>query len=553
MSPALPHARPRVLMLGCYDFQLYSRGRILYKSLQHLGVPVDILLPKGFLRHFALLSRILERNYDVLIVTGKPVLLLCWLTKWLHGCKVLFDVFISDFDTLVFDRKLLKPTSLRAKFYWWLDRFCCRRADFNILDTAEHVDYFVDEFGLAPKMFSVIPVGADDELFAPSEKPRSIPHALAPRPLLVHFHGTYIPLQGAEYIIQAAKLLDGTPVRFRMIGRGQEYGAVRALAQRLNVHNVEFVDLLPLAQLPLAIAEADLCLGAFGVSGKANRVITNKCFEALAMGKPLIAARTGVAERMLGSGAMLVEPGNPKELANAIRTLQRNAALRDDLARRGLQLFRERYAIDRIGEQLLAVLTPLLSAAPTLQHEKTEAPKRLIIRKPVVPDSAFELEPVQSRAPAESEPTEPVQDAGVLESETPEQIIEHPAAPARDSRQRHIEPEIEIVEEPELVESPHVPEPAPPIPKQRTPAPETHSGDPAFLQKLDRLFARAIESQRKPKRATSARIEPPPHSPFSKTPKSKPVARGGGRVPKPAPRPRAKSPKAKTGKGKKRR
>lgn len=550
---------PTVLMLGSYDSNLYSRGRILYKALKRKGATVDLFLPRGFFACAYFLFRLLERNFDVVIATGKPALLTAWATKWLHGRKVLFDVFISDFDTLVLDRKQIKPNSLRAKFYWWLDRFCCRRATHNALDTADHVEYFVDEFGLTQETFSVIPVGADDELFAPRARARNTSLAGVQRPFLVHFHGTYIPLQGAEYIVQAAKLLDGAPIRFRMIGRGQDYGKVRALAQRLNLSTVEFVDLLPLEQLPAAIAEADVCLGAFGVSGKANRVITNKCFEALAMGKPLITARTGVAERMLGSGAMLVEPGNPKELANAIRTLQRNAALCEDLARRGLQLFRERYTIDRIGDQLLAVLAPLLPAQLVPQHEKTEAPKRIIIRKPTLPDSDFELEPQQPEVHAEPEEhAEEHRGTGEL-NEPVNEVEEHVPTVPRTARQHHdasAEIEIREADEPEPIAEPEsYPEIVRPVPKRHAPLPAPqHTGDPAFLQKLDRLFTRAIESQRKPK----SRVPPTPMGSTTSAPHRKVLKKATRKssekvIPKARSRAKAKVSKSPaTGKRKKR-
>ena len=100
---------PRVLMLGTYDLQMYSRGRVLYQALRD-RTPVDLFIPRGFWKCAHLLFRLLERDFDVIIATGKPALLLSWLTRWIHGRKILFDVFISDFDTLVFDRQLLKAT-----------------------------------------------------------------------------------------------------------------------------------------------------------------------------------------------------------------------------------------------------------------------------------------------------------------------------------------------------------------------------------------------------------------------------------------------------------
>jgi glycosyltransferase involved in cell wall biosynthesis len=76
-------------------------------------------------------------------------------------------------------------------------------------------------------------------------------------------------------------------------------------------------------RLPGEIRAAGCALGIFGTTPKALRVIPNKAFQALACGAPLITADTPAARELLTNeqDAMLVPPGDPAALANAIRRL----------------------------------------------------------------------------------------------------------------------------------------------------------------------------------------------------------------------------------------
>jgi glycosyltransferase involved in cell wall biosynthesis len=69
------------------------------------------------------------------------------------------------------------------------------------------------------------------------------------------------------------------------------------------------------------IHAADMCLGIFGESGKAGRVIPNKAYQVLSCGKPLI-TRDSEAIRELFPfqvpGILLIPPGDPDLLAQAV-------------------------------------------------------------------------------------------------------------------------------------------------------------------------------------------------------------------------------------------
>ena len=105
------------------------------------------------------------------------------------------------------------------------------------------------------------------------------------------------------------------------MGQGQE--AVRidarlAAADAPHVHRIAWVDY---ARLGEEMAQADICLGIFGTSDKAARVIPNKVYQALVVGKPLV-TRDSPAMRELAQddapGLYLVPPADPAALLAAL-------------------------------------------------------------------------------------------------------------------------------------------------------------------------------------------------------------------------------------------
>jgi glycosyltransferase involved in cell wall biosynthesis len=94
---------------------------------------------------------------------------------------------------------------------------------------------------------------------------------------------------------------------------------------------------VPPEQLPALVARADISLGIFGTTPKASRVIPNKVFQTLALGKAVITADTPALHECFDPGEHLlaVPPGDVDALAEAIDCVAGDAALRKSLGSRG--------------------------------------------------------------------------------------------------------------------------------------------------------------------------------------------------------------------------
>jgi glycosyltransferase involved in cell wall biosynthesis len=249
---------------------------------------------------------------------------------------IIFDAFFSLYDTVISDWELAPKNSLLARLCHFVDWSACRLATLVLVDTEAQRDFFCREFGIAKEKVRRLYMGADESSFAP------YPACLHPGPLRVLYVGNYVPLHGVPIILQAAQLLGREEIEFWLIGENHlEDPILKDLLSHSNPERVRFYPWMPPQELRVKIGEADVCLGVFGTSDKARRVIPGKAFLALAMGKPLVTGDSVAARELLedGKNAILCQMGSPHALANAILRLQRDPILRQRIATEGGRLF----------------------------------------------------------------------------------------------------------------------------------------------------------------------------------------------------------------------
>lgn len=337
----------------------YIRNRMIIKALgEHFQLDTVVASRGGYLlRHLLLLVGCLLRRaraprYDAIYV-GFYGYFLVFLVRLLWRAPVIFDAYVSNYNTLCMDRKLFRPQSLPGQIAFWLDCTACRLADTVVVDTQAHANYFARSFGVPIDRFAVIYVGCDEEIFFPRRESPG-------RDFVVFYYGSYLPLQGIEYIIRAAKRLEAEPdVRFRIAGDGAGYADIRALADRLNVRNIEFLKWVPFEDLPLQIAQASICLGGhFSAIDKASNVIATKTFQFLAMRKPtIVGANEANAEAFAhGEHVYMCSMADGAALADAILALRHDDALRQHIAEGGYALFQSRYRSDMISAGVRAIV-----------------------------------------------------------------------------------------------------------------------------------------------------------------------------------------------------
>jgi glycosyltransferase involved in cell wall biosynthesis len=285
----------------------------------------------------------LDADADAVIVGYPGHLDLPTARRVARGRPVVFNPLVSLVDTLVGDRARFRPGSVPARLLAAVDRRALRQADVVVADTQANADFLAELAGLPEQRFAVCFVGAEEDVFRPGWKPEE--HAAAV------FVGKLIPLHGLETILGAARF--APELRFRVIGSGQ---LDSLLASRPP--NVEWLRWVEYEELPRELHRAGCALGIFGTSDKARRVIPNKGFQALACGVPLVTADTPAARELLtdGESALLVPPGDPEALADALRRVATEPALARRLAERGHAVYREHASEAVLGGRWRALI-----------------------------------------------------------------------------------------------------------------------------------------------------------------------------------------------------
>ena len=314
------------------------------------------VLPARYLRVAAKLLKA-PADYDLACVgfLGQPLMP---LMRRITRRPILFDAFLSIYDTLCYDRRRFAPQSLAGRLAFWLDRTSCAQADLVMLDTQTHTHYFQQTFGIPAEKLTHLFVGCDERVFFP-------------RPTIqtgyVLFYGSFLPLHGIEVIVRAARLLQAdTRIRFRVIGNGLEYGRIRRLAEALQLSNVDFAPPVPLSALPDQIAGATVCLGGhFAGSDKAQRVIAGKTFQCLAMGKPTIVGDNPANRELLTPGfdVAFCPPADPEALAQAILTLVNDPDLRAHLSENARATFLARASVAALSPQVRQMVERLVASS----------------------------------------------------------------------------------------------------------------------------------------------------------------------------------------------
>jgi len=340
----------------------YSRTRIVARALREQGFDLATVLPpdRAF-RHYPRLlwqTMLKAPSCDVVLVGFYGQLLVPFI-RLLTWKPIVFDMYIGTYETMVFDRAKTQPGTFMAKIYALSDWISYKMSNISILDTQHMIEHFGrvinSETGKLRRLFLAV----DDSAIYPREADQ--PH----EGFLVHFHGEFSPFHGVRTILDAAKLLEDEGVTFQIIGKGITYAQDMQHGRDIGIRNVNFIDTVPYADLAVHMSRADVCLGIFGDNARAKLVMTNKVIEAIGMGKPLITRRNEPVQELLHhrENAYLIEPSNPRALADAILDLKNNPELRQSIARKGYETFQAHSTIKQLGNSLEQIIRGVLGRA----------------------------------------------------------------------------------------------------------------------------------------------------------------------------------------------
>lgn len=251
---------------------------------------------------------------------------------------------------VVSSRRSLTANAARTRLLRPWERVCDRLADAVVCTSTAVREDAVVHSGLPRRKAVVIYNGVR----LPAEVTR--PGGQKKRILIV---ANLIPQLGHAVALaafaQVRMALPTVAARLQLAGSGSAEAALRAQANELGIDgDVDFLG--SVADVPALLAECSFTVLPSLTEGTPNAVL-----ESLAHGRPVVASAVGgVPEILRRGGGILVRPGDPESLAEAMRTLLVDPPLAAYLGAEGRTMVRGSFGVERMVADSLRLYYRLL-------------------------------------------------------------------------------------------------------------------------------------------------------------------------------------------------
>ena len=253
----------------------------------------------------------------------------------------------------VFELRDLWPESIKAvgamthaiaiRWLEKLEMFLYRRADRIVSVTHSFRDTLMRR-GIDGAKIDVVTNGVDIGRFSPRPKDSELLAQLGWEGCFVAgYIGTHGMAHGLETLLDAMKAMqstaEGGQIRMLMLGDGARKAELKAMAQRMGLTNIAFVDTVPKEEVARYWSILDVSVIHLRRTELFTTVIPSKLFECMGMGLPVLHGVAGESARIVeneGAGVVF-EPENSGQLVRELLRLQADPLLRNRLRGAGLQ------------------------------------------------------------------------------------------------------------------------------------------------------------------------------------------------------------------------
>ena len=374
----------KICYFGTYD-NTYTSNKMILQGLTENKIPVveinahikvSKLTTKEEMSWFQILKRILRKyriftqilkNFSAFIKTdviyvgypGHVDVFLAYILAKLFGKKLVFNPLLIVYIGFTFEQGILKKGSFLGKTIKFAESLVYKMCDLVFADTPYQKEFLMKDFGIAEKKLKVLPIGADNKGYAYSL------YKNESKKINVVYYGLYSPVHGVEYIIEAANILrNDKDVHFSFIGQGNTFEQNLKRANDLKLPNVTFYHDVPESEHLPIMQTADIFLGFLQKHPTVDRVIPNKVYQGLALGRAVLTADAPVTRSVFAhkENMYLVKPADPKTLARAILELKDNPVLRGKIALNGYKLYKEKFNPKAVGKQLASYIKEIVKS-----------------------------------------------------------------------------------------------------------------------------------------------------------------------------------------------
>jgi glycosyltransferase involved in cell wall biosynthesis len=233
--------------------------------------------------------------------------------------------------------------------------FNCRAATLLIADSESTRQDLIRHYRVPADRIRVVPLGCDPIYRPlPPDQARAVAARYGLTGPFFLFIGSLHPRKNIGLLLRAFALFraTGRPHHLALAGApGYQAGQFQTAARRLGLgESVHFLGYVPAEDLPALLNAAVALVFPSLYEGFGLPVL-----EAMAVGTPVLAARTSSLPEVVGPAGLLLDPHDPAAWAEAMARIADDAGLHADLRARGLARARQ-FSWERCAAETLAVL-----------------------------------------------------------------------------------------------------------------------------------------------------------------------------------------------------
>ncbi len=302
------------------------------------------------------------KHVDLIWGTSPPIFqgVTAWALARIKRAKFLFEVRDLWPQFAIGVGVLKNPILIRLSE--WLERFLYRGADRVMVNSP---GFFEPVTSRGAKRVDLIPNGADPSMFDPDDDGHVFREAHGVEGKFVALYaGAHGMSNDLGVVLEAARLLlSEKDIQFVLLGDGKEKAALQMRASEMKLSNVVFLPSVPKTEMAQALAGADVCIAILKPIEEYKTTYPNKVFDYMAAGKPVVLAIDGVIRDVVQKAhcGIFVQPGNPLEMSDAIRTLASNPEYGIDMGMLGRRYLEWNFSRAVISGKLMKLLEDMIS------------------------------------------------------------------------------------------------------------------------------------------------------------------------------------------------
>jgi len=276
----------------------------------------------------------------------------------IHAQNDVFPALIGNFVKLATKKPLVvaveylsdQAVSLNLKTVFALNKLILPKIGFDKI--VSWSNFVVEEFflpwGIPKKKIALVPGAVDTKRFlaktSPHPKLRKIGKNLivSAKPL----HSTNAA--GISYIIMAMAIVSKkhSGWKYVIVGEGQSRQMLEQQVKELGLQrNVFFTGFVENSEIPSVYAAAKIVAHSFAFKATTSIAL----IESMAVGKAIVATKSGEVEPTTGNTVLLAKQKNEKSIAQCLTRLIESPALRKQLGKKARARAKQKYSIEGVA------------------------------------------------------------------------------------------------------------------------------------------------------------------------------------------------------------